>query len=252
MLWWPASAFRVSQPPTGCSSSVLGVTVLDDVLDERTSDKGKLLEVLGGSVRLGPGATATLPDDADLVITTGWPATAPLLRQAAERERADLERSGAGVAAQPARQDHAVARDHRHERQDHDHPDAGVDPCSGRLANGSGRQHWPPDHGDRSGPAALRRTRRRAVQSSTALVQLVVAALRRRPQCAGRSSGVARLVRGLPRRQGQDLLRRRGELCLQRRRSGHRTDGRRCRSRRGRTSDRFHTGQRRNLNARNR
>jgi UDP-N-acetylmuramoylalanine--D-glutamate ligase len=62
------------------------VTILDDLLDDKTSDKGKLLEVLGGSVRLGPGSTATLPDDADLVITTGWPATAPLLRQAAERE----------------------------------------------------------------------------------------------------------------------------------------------------------------------
>ena len=62
------------------------VTVLDDQFDERRSDKGKLLEVLGGTVRLGPGATATLPDDADLVITTGWPATAPLLRQAAERQ----------------------------------------------------------------------------------------------------------------------------------------------------------------------
>ena len=36
-------------------------------------------------MRLGPGSTATLPDDADLVITTGWPATHPLLRQAAER-----------------------------------------------------------------------------------------------------------------------------------------------------------------------
>ncbi len=61
------------------------VTILDDVLDDRTSESGKLLEVLGGSVRLGPGSTATLPDDADLVITTGWPATHPLLRQAAER-----------------------------------------------------------------------------------------------------------------------------------------------------------------------
>jgi UDP-N-acetylmuramoylalanine--D-glutamate ligase len=61
------------------------VTILDDVLDEKTSDRGTLLEVLGASVRLGPGSTATLPDDADLVITTGWPATAPLLRQAAER-----------------------------------------------------------------------------------------------------------------------------------------------------------------------
>jgi UDP-N-acetylmuramoylalanine--D-glutamate ligase len=62
-----------------------GVTIVDDVLDERTSDKGKLLELLGGSVRLGPGSTTTLPEEADLVVTTGWPATAPLLRQAADR-----------------------------------------------------------------------------------------------------------------------------------------------------------------------
>src|SRR6478672_9061778 len=61
------------------------VTVLDDQFDERRSDKGKLVEVLGGSVRLGPGATAALPADADLVITTGWPPTAPLLHQAAEQ-----------------------------------------------------------------------------------------------------------------------------------------------------------------------
>src|SRR5207342_1900295 len=54
------------------------VSILDDVLDDRTSERGKLLEVLGGSVRLGPGSTATLPADADLVITTGWPATHPL------------------------------------------------------------------------------------------------------------------------------------------------------------------------------
>ena len=61
------------------------VTALDDVLDDLTSDKGKLLEVLGGSVRLGPGSTATLPHDADLVIATGWPASSPLLVQAAAR-----------------------------------------------------------------------------------------------------------------------------------------------------------------------
>ena len=61
------------------------VTTLDDLLDDVTSDKGKLLEVLGGSARLGPGSTATLPDDADLVIATGWPASTPLLVQAAAR-----------------------------------------------------------------------------------------------------------------------------------------------------------------------
>jgi UDP-N-acetylmuramoylalanine--D-glutamate ligase len=61
------------------------VTILDDVLDDLTSDRGKLLEVLGGLVRLGPGSTATLPDDADLVIATGWPPTTPLLLEAAAR-----------------------------------------------------------------------------------------------------------------------------------------------------------------------
>ena len=61
------------------------VTVLDDALTPANSDKGALLEVLGGTVRLGPGSTAQLPADADLVVTTGFPPTAPLLVQAAER-----------------------------------------------------------------------------------------------------------------------------------------------------------------------
>ena len=61
------------------------VTVLDDRADQSNSDKATLLEALGGTVRLGPGSTAELPPDADLVITTGWPATAPLLVQAAAR-----------------------------------------------------------------------------------------------------------------------------------------------------------------------
>jgi UDP-N-acetylmuramoylalanine--D-glutamate ligase len=62
------------------------VTVLDDGADDVRRDKATLLETLGATVRLGPGSTATLPGDADLVITTGWPATAPLLMQAAARE----------------------------------------------------------------------------------------------------------------------------------------------------------------------
>jgi UDP-N-acetylmuramoylalanine--D-glutamate ligase len=61
------------------------VTVLDDLLDDLNSDRGKLLEVLGGFVLLGPGSTATLPENADLVIATGWPAQTPLLAQAAAR-----------------------------------------------------------------------------------------------------------------------------------------------------------------------
>ncbi len=61
------------------------VTVLDDVASTANADKGALLEVLGGTVRLGPGSTARLPVDPDLVITTGWSPTAPLLAAAAAR-----------------------------------------------------------------------------------------------------------------------------------------------------------------------
>jgi UDP-N-acetylmuramoylalanine--D-glutamate ligase len=61
------------------------VTVLDDAAGPANADKAALLEVLGVTVRLGPGASAELPADADLVITTGWPPTAPLLVAAARR-----------------------------------------------------------------------------------------------------------------------------------------------------------------------
>ena len=59
------------------------VTVLEDNPSESNVEKGQLLEVLGATVRMGSGSSATLPADADLVITTGWPPTAPLLSQAA-------------------------------------------------------------------------------------------------------------------------------------------------------------------------
>ena len=62
------------------------VTVLDDRADAANTEKATLLQTLGAEVRLGPGSSAELPDDADLVITTGWPATAPLLRAAAARD----------------------------------------------------------------------------------------------------------------------------------------------------------------------
>ena len=61
------------------------VTVLDERADQVNGDKGALLEVLGGTVRLGPGSTAVLPGDADLVITTGWAPSNPLLAAAAAR-----------------------------------------------------------------------------------------------------------------------------------------------------------------------
>ncbi|MDA8438709.1 MAG: UDP-N-acetylmuramoyl-L-alanine--D-glutamate ligase [Propionibacterium sp.] len=62
------------------------VTVLDESQADVVSDKGTLLEMLDATVRLGPGSTATLPDDTDLVITSpGWRPSAPLLAQAAAR-----------------------------------------------------------------------------------------------------------------------------------------------------------------------
>jgi UDP-N-acetylmuramoylalanine--D-glutamate ligase len=61
------------------------VTALDDDPDGKL-DEATLLEVLGATVRLHPGATSTLPDDADLlVVSPGWKPTAPLLLQATER-----------------------------------------------------------------------------------------------------------------------------------------------------------------------
>ena len=61
------------------------VTVLDDAAGSVQTDRGALLEVLGATVRLGPGSTAQLPADSDLVITTGWSPASPLLQAAARR-----------------------------------------------------------------------------------------------------------------------------------------------------------------------
>src|SRR3954451_22252860 len=61
------------------------VTALDEK-PEGKEEKAELLEVLGAGIRLGAGATATLPEDVDLVVTSpGWRPDAPLLAQAAAR-----------------------------------------------------------------------------------------------------------------------------------------------------------------------
>ena len=41
------------------------VTALDEVVGDK-AEKAELLEVLGADIRLGEGATATLPDDVDV------------------------------------------------------------------------------------------------------------------------------------------------------------------------------------------
>jgi UDP-N-acetylmuramoylalanine--D-glutamate ligase len=61
------------------------VVALDEHADGR-EEEATLLQVLGAEIRLGPGSTATLPDDADVVVTSpGWKPTAPLLAQAVAR-----------------------------------------------------------------------------------------------------------------------------------------------------------------------
>jgi len=63
------------------------VTALDDSDAGDRSEKATLLEILGATVRLGEGSTATLPDDVDLVVTSpGWRPDAPLLAQAVARD----------------------------------------------------------------------------------------------------------------------------------------------------------------------
>ena len=60
------------------------VTVLDE--SDVHADKAAILETLDATVRLGKGATAELPGDTDLVVTSpGWRPDAPLLTRALER-----------------------------------------------------------------------------------------------------------------------------------------------------------------------
>ena len=63
------------------------VTALDESPgDDDRQERAQLLEALGATIRLGPGATATLPDDVDVVVTSpGWHPSSPLLAQAAAR-----------------------------------------------------------------------------------------------------------------------------------------------------------------------
>ena len=81
------AGFGVSGFAAADNLNHLGATVT--ALDEKADGKeqqAELLEVLGATIRLGEGATATLPDDVDLVVTSpGWKPSAPLLAQARAR-----------------------------------------------------------------------------------------------------------------------------------------------------------------------
>lgn len=68
------------------SLNVGTIIVLDDAETPAKTAQAELLRHLGVDVRLGAGASAELPADADLVVTSpGWPPTAPLLAQAVAR-----------------------------------------------------------------------------------------------------------------------------------------------------------------------
>jgi UDP-N-acetylmuramoylalanine--D-glutamate ligase len=62
------------------------VTALDEATGGEREEKATLLEILGATVRLGAGATAVLPEEVDVVVTSpGWRPSAPLLAQARDR-----------------------------------------------------------------------------------------------------------------------------------------------------------------------
>lgn len=82
------AGFGVSGFAAADNLNHLGASVV--ALDESEAGdrpaKAELLEVLGAEVRLGAGATTTLPDGVDLLVTSpGWKPTAPLLAQARAR-----------------------------------------------------------------------------------------------------------------------------------------------------------------------
>lgn len=62
------------------------VTALDERASDEKAEKATLLEILGADIRIGDGATAVLPDDVDVLVTSpGWRPDAPLLAQARDR-----------------------------------------------------------------------------------------------------------------------------------------------------------------------
>jgi len=81
------AGFGVSGFAAADNLTHLGASVV--ALDENPAGKeeqAELLGILGADIRLGEGATATLPENVDLVVTSpGWRPTAPLLAQASDR-----------------------------------------------------------------------------------------------------------------------------------------------------------------------
>jgi UDP-N-acetylmuramoylalanine--D-glutamate ligase len=80
------SGFAAADNLNHLGASVIALDESDGGAGSERGEKAELLRVLGADIRLGPGETATLPDDADvLIVSPGWKPTAPLLVQARER-----------------------------------------------------------------------------------------------------------------------------------------------------------------------
>jgi UDP-N-acetylmuramoylalanine--D-glutamate ligase len=80
------SGFAAADNLNHLGASVIALDESDGGPGSDKAEKAALLEVLGADIRLGPGETATLPDDVDLLIVSpGWKPTSPLLVQARER-----------------------------------------------------------------------------------------------------------------------------------------------------------------------
>jgi UDP-N-acetylmuramoylalanine--D-glutamate ligase len=81
------AGFGVSGFAAADNLTHLGASVT--ALDENPAGKeeqAELLGILGADIRLGQGATANLPEEVDLLVTSpGWRPTAPLLAQARDR-----------------------------------------------------------------------------------------------------------------------------------------------------------------------
>jgi UDP-N-acetylmuramoylalanine--D-glutamate ligase len=91
---WDTTRFVVAGFGTAgyaCTDSLLQVgarhvVALDDRDTAKLREQRQVLGTLGAEIRLGPGSTATLPDDAEVVVTSpGLRPGVPLLAQAAER-----------------------------------------------------------------------------------------------------------------------------------------------------------------------
>ena len=80
------SGFAAADNLNHLGAAVIALDESDGGPGSDRAEKAELLEVLGADIRLGPGVTATLPDDVDLLIVSpGWKPSSPLLVQARER-----------------------------------------------------------------------------------------------------------------------------------------------------------------------